>query len=221
MAQQASPRFPSRAAAGQELAEVLRHLELDAPIILALPSGGVPVAAEVAMALEAPLDLLIAHEITAHREDLGVGVVGVATADIREATAHAMGMSDDEIDDKVGTTQRELDEIMQRVSAEREPLSLIGRTAVVVDDALATAQAAAASAYAVRARGATEAVLAAPVAVATFADALKGSYDEVVALERVGDHLDRDQWYGALPPVTPDDIVAAVLRSPSIEVASP
>ena len=203
-------RFADRATAGEELGRLLGD-RTDA-VVLAIPSGGVPVAAAVARILGAPLDLLDVHEITAHRRDLGVGAVSSTSDDaVRPSTAHALGVSDTELAGKTTREQDKLTTLLSRVRAGRPAEPLEGRLAIVVDDALAVTPAVAAAAFDVRARGATRAVLAVPVAVDAFATALAEDYDEIVCLERVAGNLDLGDWYATLDPVEDDEVIATVL----------
>ncbi len=203
-------RFADRATAGEELGRLLGD-RTDA-VVLAIPSGGVPVAAAVARILGAPLDLLDVHEITAHRRDLGVGAVSSTSDDaVRPSSAHALGVSDTELADKTTREQDKLTTLLSRVRAARPAEPLEGRLAIVVDDALAVTPAVAAAAFDVRARGATRAVLAVPVAVDAFATAVAEDYDEIVCLERVAGNLDLGDWYATLDPVEDDEVIATVL----------
>lgn len=203
-------RFADRATAGEELGRLLGD-RTDA-VVLAIPSGGVPVAAAVARILGAPLDLLDVHEITAHRRDLGVGAVSSTSDDaVRPSSAHALGVSDTELAGKTTREQDKLTTLLSRVRAARPAEPLEGRLAIVVDDALAVRPAVAAAAFDVRARGATRAVLAVPVAVDAFATAVAEDYDEIVCLERVAGNLDLGDWYATLDPVEDDEVIATVL----------
>lgn len=206
------PRFADRRAAGAELASRLGYVGSADVVVLAIPSGGVPVAAELARILRAPLDLIDIHEITAHRRDLGVGVVSSTDRHaVHQSSAHALGVSDGELADKTHHAQAKLAAVVGRIRAERGEEPLAGRVAVVVDDALAVTPAVAAAASHVRARGATRAVLAVPIAVEAFAEAVRSDFDDVISLERAAGRLDLDDWYGDLPPVNDDEVVAAVL----------
>ncbi|MEN3273489.1 MAG: putative phosphoribosyl transferase [Actinomycetota bacterium] len=205
-------RFVDRMAAGIELAEHLERLGLTAPVVLALPMGGVPVAAAIADRLHAPLDILEVHEITAATEDLGVGAVAVNEEDVHRSAAVALGVTPHELDEKVERGRAALREVVADVRAQRPAQPLDGCTAIVVDDALAVTHAAAAAAFDVRARGAARSVLAVPAGVATFIDALSADFDDIVCLERVG-RLERAQWYDELPAVELADVVRTITSS--------
>src|SRR5947208_11512607 len=123
-------RFASRAAAGAELATALRAAVRSEPIVLALPSGGVPVAAAVARELGGPVDVLDVHEVTAHRADLGLGAVSAAGDDsVRRSTAAALGVSGDELRHDVQDVQARLRRVVEAVRATRPQAVLANRCA--------------------------------------------------------------------------------------------
>lgn len=134
-------KFADRREAGKLLADALGKIELDDPVILALPRGGVPVAFEVAKKLGAPLDVLMVRKIGApgHGE-YGIGAV-VDGADpqvvIDEAAAEMVGADQFYIDKVV---EQELEKIERRRTIYRTgpPIALAGRTCVLVDDGIAT-----------------------------------------------------------------------------------
>jgi predicted phosphoribosyltransferase len=181
-----TPRFASRAEAGRLLAARVVALRLQDPVVYALPRGGVPVAAEVAAALGAPLDLVLVRKIGAPAQpELAVGAVvdgdapeAVLNADIIAAT----GASEAFI---AAARRRELAEIERRRArylAGRQPVDPTGRAAVVVDDGIATGATARVALHAMRRRGAAKLVLAVPVAPAETLVALRGEVDEIVCL---------------------------------------
>src|SRR6266516_4882083 len=134
-------RFRDRAEAGRMLAESLReYAGRDDVVVLGLPRGGVPVAYEVAGALEAPLDVFVVRKLgVPGQEEFAMGAIasrGVIVLD--EATTRSLGISEEEI---LQTAAAELRELKRREAAyrgEREPPSLEGKTVILVDDGLAT-----------------------------------------------------------------------------------
>lgn len=177
-------RFPDRGAAGRKLGERLKALHPADPVVYALPRGGVPVAAEVASALGAPLDLVLVRKIGApFQPELALGAVvdggeTVLNADIVAAT----GASEAFIAEARGEGLAEIDRRRALYLAGRAPLDPRGRTAVVVDDGLATGATARAALHALRRRGAARLVLAVPVAPPETLAALRGEADELVCL---------------------------------------
>ncbi len=211
-----SPRaFADRRDAGRALGAALRTRPLAPPVVvLALPRGGVPVAAEVARALGAPLDLLIVRKIGAPGQP-ELAVAAVAEGDppelvIDEPVRAALGVGRDSI---ARRAERELPEIARRRAcylAGRAPLAVAGATVVVVDDGIATGTSLRAALRALRRRHPAHVVLAVPVAPVEVLDALRGEVDEAVCLATpepfgaVGCH------YVEFRQVADDEVLAAL-----------
>ncbi|MFF4701461.1 phosphoribosyltransferase family protein [Streptomyces chattanoogensis] len=204
--------FADRTDAGHRLAEALRHLAGEDPIVLGLPRGGVPVAHQVAQALGAPLDVIVVRKLGVpyHRE-LGFGAIGeggvrvisediVRRGRIRQADLQAVER----------TEEAELVRQARRFRAGRQRLSLKGRTAILVDDGIATGATAAAACEVVRAQGAGRVVLAVPVAPPDAAAWLRTKADEVVCLSTPAAFSAVGEWYQDFSQ-TPDEEVIALL----------
>jgi predicted phosphoribosyltransferase len=180
------PRFAGRQEAGRLLAARVVALGLRNPVVYALPRGGVPVAAEVADALHAPLDLVLVRKIGAPGQpELALGAVVDGDAPETVLNPHivaATGASEAFIE---AARRRELAEIERRRTrylAGHPRVDPAGRDAVVVDDGIATGATARAALHALRRRGAARLVLATPVAPADTLEALRGEADEIVCL---------------------------------------
>lgn len=180
------PRFAGRQEAGRLLAARVVALGLRDPVVYALPRGGVPVAAEVADALHAPLDLVLVRKIGAPGQpELALGAVVDGDAPETVLNPHivaATGASEAFIE---AARRRELAEIERRRTrylAGHPRVDPAGRDAVVVDDGIATGATARAALHALRRRGAARLVLATPVAPADTLEALRGEADEIVCL---------------------------------------
>lgn len=177
--------FADRRDAGRALVEAVKVLDLPDPVVLALPRGGVPVGFEVAKALAAPLDVLLVRKIGApgHAE-YGIGAVVDGAAPqvvIDKAAARAVGANQAYIDFE---TVRQLAEIERRRAAYRagSPVSLSGRTAIVVDDGVATGGTARAALKALAKAGPARIVLAVPVAPAGVLAELRRLCDRCLCL---------------------------------------
>lgn len=207
-------RFADRAEAGRLLSERVKALRLQDPVVYALPRGGVPVAAEVAAALGAPLDLVLVRKIGAPGQpELALGAIVdgdtpelVLNADIVAATGATQAF--------IAAAQRhELAEIERRRArylAGRAPIDPEGRTAVVVDDGLATGASARAALRALRRRGAVWLVLAAPVAPPETLEALSGEADDIVCLVEAELFLGIGAFYRDFHQLTDEEVIAAI-----------
>lgn len=180
--------FNDRQDAGRRLAKALAHHRNEDVVVLALPRGGVPVAAEVAAALHAPLDLVLVRKIGApFQEELAMGAVADSGGEpftVRNEDVIAMlGVDDPTF---AAVRSRELKEIERRRAAYlggRMPIDLAGRVAIVVDDGVATGATTRAALRAVRARRPARLVLAVPVAPDDVIADLRAEVDELVCLE--------------------------------------
>jgi len=179
--------FEDRIQAGVKLAVRLRHLRDENPVVLALPRGGVPVGFEVARALKAPLDVLLVRKIGApFQPELAVGAVvdGDYPEILRESRIIAQaGVTEDYI---LAEAARQLKEIARRRKlyfGRRAPIDITGRTAILVDDGIATGATVRVALRALARRGPSKRVLAVPVAPADTIAELTPEVDEVVCLE--------------------------------------
>jgi len=179
--------FKDRKQAGELLAEeVARHGYAD-PVVFGLPRGGVPVAAEVAAKLKAPLDVILVRKIGAPTQpELAIGaVVDGATPEIvrNEELIRELGIPDEVVREEA---QRQLEIIEARRKlwvAGRERVPVRGRTAIIVDDGIATGATVRASLHALKRQGSKRTVVATPVAPMQAVEALRREADDVVCLE--------------------------------------
>jgi predicted phosphoribosyltransferase len=191
--------FSDRTDAGRRLAVRLAELQLESPIIYALPRGGVPVAVEVARELGAPLDLVIVRKIGAPgypEVAMGAVVDGDDPQLIVNDDVYAASGSD--ADGLERARQAELAEIERRRSrylGDRPPLDPAGRTVVVVDDGLATGATAKAALAGLKRLGVGRTVLAVPVAPAETLREMRAMADDVVVLETPLDFWAIGQFY--------------------------
>jgi predicted phosphoribosyltransferase len=181
----ATARFADRAAAGRELGALLAERDAGGDVVvLGLPRGGLPVAAEVAAALKAPLDMFAVRKLgVPGYPELAMGAV--ATGGVRvlnnDVLASAPGISPEELE---AITQQELEELRRRETAyrgDRPPPDLSGRTAILVDDGLATGATMRAAVAAARST-AEKVVVAAPVASWQAVAQLELEADDVVVV---------------------------------------
>lgn len=209
--------FQDRSDAGRRLASVLaRHLGQDA-VVLALPRGGAPVGAEVAAALDAPLDLVLVRKIGAPgRAELAVGAVadsGGGAITVRNEDVIRMFGVDEETFASVRAG--ELAEIERRRRAylgHRAPVVVAGRLVIVVDDGVATGATTRAALQAVKARGPAAIVLAVPVGAPDVLAGLQTEADEIVCLEPLGGAGAIGAHYGDFSQVADEEVVEILSR---------
>lgn len=209
-------RFRDRAHAGRELAEHLRILQekgtLPDPVVLALPRGGVTVAREVARALGAPLDVLVVRKIGAPlHEEYGVGAIAGDGPPLFDARALAqLGLDEEELAPVVERERTELHRREHRYREDRPAPDLRGRTAILVDDGLATGATARAAVRAVRRQEPERVVVAAPVCSHEASDLLRAEADDVVCLSRPSPFHAVGLWYDDFDQVTDDEVLDAL-----------
>lgn len=208
--------FLDRQDAGLRLGEALSSLRSDHPIVVGLPRGGVPVAAEVARALDAPLDVLVVRKLGCPwQPELGLGAIGEGGVIVlnRELISDA-GVARDEIEEVERRERVELERRVRRYRGGRGPTQVQGRTVIVVDDGIATGSTARAGVMVLRARGAARVVLAAPVAPAPVVRELRGVADDVVTLDTPADFLAIGQFYVDFSPTTDDEVAECLAGAP-------
>ena len=206
-------RFRDRVDAGRRLAGRLRHLRGENVVVLGLPRGGVPVAAEVARVLGAPLDVIVVRKLgVPFRPELAMGAVGEGSAlVVNERVVRQAHVSEAEFAE---AERRECAEVERRAlqfRGDRPRLALEGRTALVVDDGIATGSTARAACQVARVQGAARVVLAAPVCSPDTARALREEVDEFVCLETPRWFSAVGQYYIDFRP-TSDGEVTALLQ---------
>jgi len=181
----ADARYRDRRDAGRRLAERLAGLGKERPVVLGLARGGVAVAAEVAAALSAPLDVMVVRKLGApFQPELGMGAIaeGGVRALNRELV-EAIGLEGPMLDSIAAREQAELERRQRLYRDDRPPVELQGRTVILVDDGVATGYTAIAAARSARERGARRVVLAVPVGPPDAAERFAHEVDEFVCLE--------------------------------------
>jgi putative phosphoribosyl transferase len=179
--------FRNRTEAGKTLARAVARYRNEPCVVLALPRGGVPVAAEVAKALKAPLDLILVRKIGVPVQPelaMGAAADGGEPVIVRnEDVIREAGITDEEFKT---VCERELVEIGRRRKkylGQREPTEVAGRIAILVDDGVATGATTRAALRSVRKRNPKKLILAVPVAPSDTIAALKPEADDIVCLE--------------------------------------
>src|SRR5664280_2530069 len=203
--------FIARTDAGQQLAKSLAHYKKQRPVVLALPRGGVPVAAEVATTLNAPLDLVLVRKIgVPFQPELAMGAVvdGVKPVIVRnEEVIQLSGVSETDFN---AIRDEQLAEIERRRTlylGGRPHPKLSGRTVIVVDDGIATGATTRAALRAIGMRKPAKLVLAVPVAPTQTLETLRGEIDDLVCLEDYEDFGAIGLFYSDFTQVSDTEVV--------------
>ncbi len=207
--------FADRADAGRQLAARLQYLRGEPVVVLGLPRGGVPVALEVARALGAPLDVIVVRKLgVPFQPELGMGAVGEdGVRVINREVVRAARVPANELAAVQAREQAQVDAraARYRVRRPREPLA--GRTAVVVDDGIATGSTARAACQVARAHGADRVVLAVPVAPRGWEARIADAADELVCVYAPRDFFAIGQFYADFSQTTDDEVIACLQRA--------
>lgn len=208
-------RFRNREDAGDRLAERLRTLKppsrhREPPVVLGLPRGGVPVAARVASALGAPLDVLVIRKIgVPWQPELALGAVGEGGARVLNLSIIASsGLTGSDVEALTAKAAREVAERLSRFRGGREAVPLEGREAILVDDGIATGATMRAAVDVARARGAKAVTVAVPVAAAESLTELRAGADDVVSLLVPKDLRGVGLWYADFRQTENSEVVA-------------
>ena len=207
-------RFRDRRDAGRRLAALVAELDLPAPIVLALPRGGVPVAAEVAARLGAHLDVLVARKLGAPQQpELGLGALAEGGVRVLDTDlVRRLGLTEDDLEAVTAREQVELDRRVEAYRGGRPLPAVAGRAVVVVDDGVATGGTAEAALRAVRAGGPARLVLAVPTAAPDAVRRLAQVADDVVCVITPESLTAVGQWYEDFTQTT-DREVAELLAA--------
>jgi predicted phosphoribosyltransferase/dienelactone hydrolase len=206
--------FPDRTDAGRQLAARLGHLRGQPVVVLGLPRGGVPVAAEVATALGAPLDVIIVRKLgVPYQPELAMGAIGEdgVLVTSREVI-HATGITAADLTAVKVREQAEVEARAARYRAGRPRLDLTGKVAVVVDDGIATGATASAACVIARAHGAARVVLAAPVAPDGWEARIGARADEYVCVDTPPYFLAIGQFYEDFTQLTDTEVTGLLNR---------
>lgn len=175
-------RFRDRRDAGRRLANLLAGYAAEAPVVLALPRGGVPVAYEIARKLNAELEVLVSRKVGVpwHRE-LGIGAVAEGGhVHVSPDVLATAGLGEEQLAAAIDAERDEVAVRVRRFRGDRPRVPLGGRTVILVDDGIATGGTVMAALAAIHAAGPRKVVLAVPVAPRDTLDALASEVDEVV-----------------------------------------
>jgi putative phosphoribosyl transferase len=218
MGQISKPHLPlrNRVHAGQLLTQALQdYAGRSDVIVLALPRGGVPVAFEVASALNAPLDLMLVRKLgTPGQEELAMGAI--ATGGVRVLNTdvvEVLRISDDVIEAVARREQKELERRQKVYRGDQPPPLLRDKCVILIDDGIATGATIRSAVQAVRAQAPARIVVAAPVAPAETVELLKREADEVVCLATPEPFTAIGCWYHEFPQTSDAEVKDLLART--------
>jgi len=211
--------FQDRADAGLQLAKALLKYKRRHPVILALPRGGVPVAAQVAAALDAPLDLLLVRKIgVPSQPELAMGAVADGEEPVIIRNTDVIELSDvstQEFDEICRVECAEIERRRKRYLGNRVRSEVTGQVAIIIDDGIATGATTLAAIKAVRMRKPKELVLAVPVAPRDTIKKLHAEADAIVCLDTPREFGAIGYFYRDFPQVSDDEVIALLKRFPA------
>lgn len=180
------------------------------PVVLALPRGGVPVAYEVSTVLGCPLDVLVVKKVgVPGQPELAMGAVGEHDVTIvHQPIVAAVGVGEQALSEAIHRSRSDLEDAVGRYRPEKPPEEIEGRTAVIVDDGLATGSTARAAVEVARARGAGSVWLAAPVAPPSTVEEMTGLVDRVLIAYQPRHFIAVGNWYRDFRQTTDGEVVA-------------
>ena len=216
--------FRDRSDAGRRLAKALSKYKGRSAVILALPRGGVPVAAEVAAALDAPLDLILVRKIGVPTQpELAMGAVVDGTAPIvvrNEEVIELSGTTADQFDAACARDLAEIERRRQLYIGDRARAAITGQVVIVIDDGIATGATTRAALQAIRDRKPKELVLAVPVAPSDTITQLRSEVDALICLEMPESFGAIGYFYRDFRQVSDQEVVAMLERFPAKRPAS-
>jgi predicted phosphoribosyltransferase len=219
--------YYDRTNAGQRLAQRLRgYANRPDVLVLALPRGGVPVAYEVARALNVPLDVFLVRKLgVPGREELAMGAI--ATGGVRvlnDEVVHFLDIPEEVIDQVAAAEQQELERREHAYRGERPPPDVRGRTVILIDDGLATGSTMRAAVAALRRQGPARIVVAVPVAAASTCEDLAQEVDEIVCGQMPEPFRAVGLWYRDFSPTADEEVRELLDRAqqePSMPAGEP
>jgi predicted phosphoribosyltransferase len=201
--------FQDRTSAGALLGAEVASVDVGDPVVLGLPRGGVPVAAMVARAIDAPLDVIVVRKLgVPHQPELAMGAIGEnGVVILNHDVLLSSQVDENELADIEARERTELNRRLSDVRAVQPHQSLVDRAAVIVDDGIATGATIRAAIQVARAYGATEVTVATPVAPRDVVDMLSCDANRVVCLAQPDPFGSVGRWYRHFEAVTDAEVL--------------
>jgi putative phosphoribosyl transferase len=210
--------FTDRAEAGRILgAKLVAYSRRGDVIVLGLPRGGVPVACEVARVLNVPLDVLVVRKLgTPWQRELAMGAVAPGDVQVLDlSVVKQLRVSREAIEEVAAQERKELERQERLYRGSRPPLSVVGKTVILVDDGIATGSCILAAIATVRKQGAAHIVVAVPVAPANACSAIRMEADEVLSVAEPEMFLAVSQWYENFSQTSDEEVRKLLEKSRS------
>ena len=211
--------FQDRREAGRKLGAALGKFAGMDTVVLALPRGGVPVGFEVAQALHAPLDVFVVRKLgVPGQEELAMGAIASGGVRVLNRTIiDGLAIAPEQIAAVAAREQRELERREHDYRGSRGPRDVRDRTAILVDDGVATGSSMRAAVRALRQKGPREIVVAVPVASRYICDELQEEADQTVCLYTPLDFFAVGQWYKQFSQTSDEEVRALLDRANDVQ----
>lgn len=211
--------FENRAAAGRQLAELLRdYRDRDDVIVLALPRGGVPVALEVARRLHAPLDLMLVRKLgVPGHEELAMGAIASGARVLNEDVIRNCGISEYDLERETRAEEAELERRARRYRGDRPWPQLENRCVILVDDGIATGATMAVAARGVREQRPSELVIAVPVAPPATIERFAPLADHFVCPLKPMSFWAIGAWYRDFTQLSDEQVIAMIREADDLQ----
>lgn len=206
--------FEDRIDAGERLAEALKEYAGPDTVVLGIPRGGVIVAEVVARTLGVPLDVVVPRKVGAPgNPELGLGAVAPGVRVLDPWLIERLGVTEEYLEREIAAEEAETVRRLRVYRGDRPPLDLAGKTAIVIDDGVATGGTAVAALRWARAQGASRVILAVPVAPPQTMERLRHEADAVVALATPEPFFAVGEWYRRFDQTSDEEVIEALRRA--------
>jgi len=203
--------FEDRTEAGKLLAEKLEKFRDEHPVILALPRGGLPIGYEISKALAAPLDIILVRKIGAPGSpELAIGAVVDGDEPelvLNERVVAIYNFPDEYLEEQKQKQLKEIERRRKLYLAGRSPINVEGKTAIIVDDGIATGSTALAAVHALKRKNPKRVVIAVPVAPADTMQKFEQEADEVICLHAPTQFFAIGAFYDNFDQLTDEDVI--------------